>query len=168
MCCWRHVQGDDFYVAMHGLVTLSPEEHGQKVRCHAHVHTNTQSTVQTCIKAAQFSHRQRIAWEPCVHPYVHSHLPISLCQSVRHRLVLCPSQFRAVRKAFDMAVLSPASLTAHEPMMQQCVERLVTRLTRVAQRGEPVDMVSILADTVSQTFLSHVACMPYLACILTP
>ncbi len=42
--------------------------------------------------------------------------------------------------------MSPASLKAHEPMLQQCVERLVARLARSADSGEPVDMASAFSD----------------------
>ncbi len=42
--------------------------------------------------------------------------------------------------------MTPASLQTSEPMMQQCVERLITRLVRSADSGEPVDMRLALAD----------------------
>ncbi len=45
-----------------------------------------------------------------------------------------------------MAIMYPAGLQAHEPMLQQCVERLVARLARSADSGEPVDMASTLSD----------------------
>ncbi len=45
-----------------------------------------------------------------------------------------------------MAVLSPASLAAHEPMLRDCTERLIARLGRSADSGEPVDMVGALSD----------------------
>lgn len=55
-----------------------------------------------------------------------------------------------------MAFLSPASLQANEPMLQQCVARLVARLARSADSGEPVDMASLFYD-MSMEAVGHTA-----------
>ncbi len=72
-----------------------------------------------------------------------------MCVCVCVYVCVC-AQYRAVRKAYELAVLTPASLSAHEPMLQQCISQLVARLARAADSGEPVDMVPSFSDLTMQ------------------
>jgi hypothetical protein len=93
--------------------------------------------------------------------FTHAHSPgMSLARSLGHSGV----QFRAMRRAFDAAVLSPSSLAEHATTFARCATRLVATLKRYAAAGMPINMCVPLSDMTMEaigftSFGLHLPCL---------
>ncbi len=156
--------GENHEMVVRGLLNISPDEHGSKVRVRLWTLLLLRRHVDLNQEAQQRPRRPRPARAHPVPP-APAGLPGTaaarpapprcnrqLAPASTHLTFCLPppnrraAQFRSVRKAYEAVLLTPSALSHYSEWLETCAGRMTDVFAHYAASGQPVDAVGVFSN----------------------